>query len=285
MQVLTHTPSRKISGIRSALACAIAAATLLLPATGQAETPKRWVELDVPYVPTPDDAVAKMLEMAEVGPRDSVIDLGSGDGRIAIAAVRDREAQNALGVDIDPARVKEANANARKARVEGRVTFKKQDLFKTDIANASVLTMYLLPDVNLAMRPVILEKMAPGSRVVSHAFTMGDWQSDRREMVDGRSLYLWIVPAKAAGTWQVQDPAGAFALTLEQQYQQVRATAQRDGAALPVSDATLRGTELRFTLDDGGKPRQYVGVIEGDRMQARSGDGLHGGWQATRQAR
>ncbi|OZI54889.1 50S ribosomal protein L11 methyltransferase [Bordetella genomosp. 5] len=284
MQVLTHTKNRMFPGLKLAL-LGTAAALIALPVAAQAENPPRWVELDVPYVPTPDGAVAKMLEMGEVGPRDTVIDLGSGDGRIAIAAVRDRGAQTAMGVDIDPARVKEANANARKAKVEGRVTFKKQDLFKTDISKASVLTMYLLPDVNLKMRPVILDKLAPGSRVVSHAFTMGEWESDRREMVDGRSLYLWIVPAKAAGTWQVQSPEGAFSLTLQQQFQKVQASAERDGKALPVSAATLRGPELRFTLDDGGKPRQFVGMIEGDRMLARSGDGLQADWQATRQAR
>lgn len=284
MQVLTHTKNRIFPGLRLAL-LGTAAALIALPAASQAENPPRWLELDVPYVPTPDDAVAKMLEMGEVGPRDTIIDLGSGDGRIAIAAVRDRGAQTAMGVDIDPARVKEANANARKAKVEGRVTFKKQDLFKTDISKASVLTMYLLPDVNLKMRPVILDKLAPGSRVVSHAFTMGEWESDRHEMVDGRSLYLWIVPAKAAGTWQVQSPQGPFSITLQQQFQKVQATAERDGKTLPVSAATLRGPELRFTLDDGGKPHQYVGVIEGDRMLARTGEGLQADWQATRQAR
>lgn len=278
MQVLTHALSRKKTRLCLA-AAGLAAALAAAPA--QADTPPAFVELDVPYVPTPPEAVALMLDMAGVGKHDTVIDLGSGDGRIAIAAVRDRGARRALGVDIDPARVAEAQANARRADVQDRVDFRQQDLFDTDISQATVLTMYLLPDVNIKMRPVILDRMAPGSRVVSHAFTMGEWNSDRHEIVNGRSLYLWIVPAKVAGAWRLREPArGDLTLTLTQAFQRIEARAQRDGQAVAVSRASLRGAELRFTLDEQGRQREYVGVVRGDTLVATD----EAGWRAQRLA-
>ncbi|AKQ58050.1 50S ribosomal protein L11 methyltransferase [Bordetella hinzii] len=274
MQVLTYELSRK-----KAWLCLAAAAVLCGAAPAQADSPPAFVELDVPYVPTPPEAVALMLDMAGVGERDTVIDLGSGDGRIAIAAVRDRGARRALGVDIDPARVAEAQANARRAGVQDRVDFRRQDLFDTDISQATVLTMYLLPDVNIKMRPVILDRLAPGSRVVSHAFTMGEWNSDRHEIINGRSLYLWIVPAKVAGTWRLQEPArGELTLTLTQAFQRIEVRAQRDGQAVTVSRASLRGTELRFTLEEQGRQREYVGVVRGDALVAAD----EAGWRAQR---
>jgi len=131
--------------------------------------------LDVPYVPTPPEVVNRMLEVAQVGPKDFVIDLGSGDGRIAIAAVKNHGARGAMGVDINPERIAEAQANAQEAGVTDKVEFREQNLFETDFSQASVLTMYLLPDVNMVLRPKILE-LAPGTRVVSHAFDMEDWK-------------------------------------------------------------------------------------------------------------
>jgi SAM-dependent methyltransferase len=263
-------------------ALAALAVTLALAVTpGQAADP---VKLDVPFVPTPEDAVAKMLDMAYVGPQDTVIDLGSGDGRIAIAAVRDRKAARATGVDIDPERIAEARANAEQAGVQDRVRFVRQNLFETDISKATVLTMYLLPDVNLKLRPRILSNLAPGTRVVSHAFTMGDWDSDQYETVDGRSLYLWIVPANVAGAWRLDHPGGPITVQMTQHFQKVTATARRADAQLGVSQALLRGDRLNLVLDDGGKPLQFVGQVRGDTIVALAADGAEQGWQATRQA-
>jgi len=280
MSATSPAPFPPVFPRRHALA-ALAAAAFLATAPAWAADP---VRLDVPFVPTPEDAVAKMLDMAGVGPDDTVIDLGSGDGRIAIAAVRDRQARQATGIDIDPERIAEARTNAKKAGVQDRVRFVQQDLFETDISKATVLTMYLLPDVNLKLRPRILSDLAPGTRVVSHAFTMDDWDSDQYETVDGRSLYLWIVPAKVAGTWQIQHPGGPITVHLSQHFQQVTATARRNDAQLGVSQATLRGNRLRLVLDDGGKPMEFVGQVRGASMVALAAEGAEQGWQASRQA-
>lgn len=151
--------------------------------------------LDVPYVPTPQIVVDKMLEMASVSGDDYIIDLGSGDGRIPITAAK-RYGAEAMGVDLDPARIKEAKANAKVAGVDDKVEFRQQNLFETDISKATVLTMYLLPKVNLQLRPRILSELKPGTRVVSHAFDMGDWKPERTEKVDGRTIYFWTVPSR-----------------------------------------------------------------------------------------
>ncbi|MEI2415777.1 methyltransferase domain-containing protein [Orrella sp. JC864] len=256
-------------------AARLAAAALALaaaPALAQFQT------LDVPYVPTPEAVVQAMLRLADVRPDDYVIDLGSGDGRIAIAAVRDRQARGALGVDIDPDRVAEARANARNAGVADKVQFRQQDLFKTDFSQATVLTMYLLPDVNLKLRPVILDKLPAGTRVVSHAFTMAEWEPDATEEVDGRRVYLWIVPAKVQGQWQVSGPQGGFTLSLTQDFQRVQGTAQRQGRSLPIADARLRGARLQFTLDG----QRYEGEVGPGGITAVAAPGAAAGWRATR---
>jgi len=147
--------------------------------------------LDVPYVPTPEAVVDKMLEMAEVKGDDFLIDLGSGDGRIPVAAAK-KYGIRAHGVDLDPQRILEANENAKREKVTDKVTFAEQDLFKTDLSRATVITMYLLSSVNMKLRPTLM-KLKPGTRIVSHAFNMGDWEPDRTETVEGRSIYMWIV--------------------------------------------------------------------------------------------
>lgn len=148
-------------------------------------------ELDVPYVPTPQAVVDKMLEIAEIKDGDFVIDLGSGDGRIPITAAK-KYGVSALGVDLNPTRVEEANENAKKENVTDKVEFKEQDLFETDLSKANVITMYLLSSVNLKLRPELM-KLKPGTRIVSHSFDMGDWEPDRSEVVEGRKVYMWII--------------------------------------------------------------------------------------------
>lgn len=179
--------------------CAICAVGVAVPVISnstdvvQAQEAATSVELDVPYVPTPQAVVDKMLEMATVKSNDMVIDLGSGDGRIPITAAKQFGAR-AIGVDLNPTRVEEAQANAKKSGVEDKVQFKEQDLFETDISQATVLTMYLLPKVNLQLRPKIISQLKPGTRVVSHSFNMGNWPAEKTATVDGRTIYFWTVP-------------------------------------------------------------------------------------------
>lgn len=149
---------------------------------------------DVVYVPTPDSVVTEMLQLAEVGPQDVVYDLGCGDGRIAIAAVRDFGAQKAVCIDIDPERVREARENVRRAGVADRVEVREGDLFEADISDATVVTLYLLDSLNLKLRPRLLEQLPPGARVVSQTFDMGDWQPEVATAVDGKDVFLWTIP-------------------------------------------------------------------------------------------
>ncbi|NMO19301.1 methyltransferase domain-containing protein [Pyxidicoccus fallax] len=151
---------------------------------------------EVPFVPTPEDAVENMLKLAEVKPGDVVYDLGSGDGRIVISAVKNHGARHAVGVDINPERIEEANENARRAGVQDKVEFRQGDLFDADIGDATVVTLYLLPSVNERLKPKLLAELKPGTRVVSHAFDMGDWKPAKEIDDNGRTLYLWVVPER-----------------------------------------------------------------------------------------
>lgn len=164
-------------------------------AASQAQTeaqPEQSPQLDVPYVPTPTEVVEAMLKVAKVSKNDVLYDLGSGDGRIPITAAK-RFGTRGFGVDIDPERIKEATANAQKEGVSDRVTFAQQDLFKTDLSKATVISLYLLPRINLELRPSLL-KLKPGTRIVSHAFDMGDWKPDQVVNVNGTTVYYWVVP-------------------------------------------------------------------------------------------
>lgn len=268
---------------KTALAASVSLALTYTPMSAQAK------ELDVPYVPTPPEVVARMLDMAQVAPTDYVIDLGSGDGRIAIAAVRDRAAKGALGVDIDPERIQEAEANAKEAGISDKVRFRKQDLFETDLSQASVITMYLLPNVNMQLRPRILE-MPAGTRVVSHAFDMGSWGSDEVAHMGSRVIYLWIVPSKVDGTWLLEHggsgtaPAsGPVTVNFKQSFQRLGGTARTaDGTTLPVQ-GRVRGTDVSFTLGEGGKALHYSGQVDGRTMKSVSAPGGTQGWRAARQ--
>jgi Methyltransferase domain len=150
---------------------------------------------DVPYVPTPQSVVDAMLKVAKVGKNDVLYDLGSGDGRIVVTAAQKFGTQG-VGIDIDPQRIAEANQNAQKAGVSDRVKFVQQDLFNTDLSKATVVTLYLLPDINLKLRPKLFKELKPGTRIVSHAFDMGDWKPQQTLNVDGKTIYYWVVPEK-----------------------------------------------------------------------------------------
>lgn len=204
--------------------------------------PKR----DVPFVSTPHDVVQKMLEMADVGANDIVYDLGSGDGRIAIAAVKDFGAKKAVGIDIDPRRINESRGNAEAADVTDKVAFIEGNLFEFDFSEATVVTMYLLPRVNVKLRPKILSTLEPGTRVVSHDFDMGEWKPDRQAMVAGSDVLFWIVPARVEGTWQWQSEGQDFHLDLKQEFQNVIGKLRADGDAATISQAELDGPRFRF---------------------------------------
>jgi len=238
---------QSLHALRNAAAAAMAFAAALALAASE----------DVPYVVTPDNVTLAMLEAAKVGPSDRVIDLGSGDGRIVIVAAK-RFGARGLGVEIVPKLVEESRENARRAGVDSRVEFKEQDLFATDLRDASVITMYLLPEVNLELRPRILA-LVPGTRIVSHDWEMGDWKPDRTVTVDAPDkkiglekksrVHLWVVPAQVAGVWCAADKR----LEITQQYQQVKVNGrpgQVAGAAIDVPAGIalkLEGARLRVT--------------------------------------
>jgi SAM-dependent methyltransferase len=237
-------------------------------------------KLDVPYVPTPQNVVEKMLDMAQVGPNDIHLDLGSGDGRIAIAAAK--RGATSTGVDIDPDRIAEANDNAKKAGVDNKVKFIRGNLFEMKLSDATVLTMYLLERVNAQLRPRILDELKPGTRVVSHAFTLGEWLADEKAQVDNRDIYFWVVPAKVAGQWKVADGENSFTLQLDQQFQRINGVATVNGKAFPVENATLRGTEISFSVPIGNSVKQYRGRVNGNAMEALPAAGSSTSWRASR---
>ena len=231
--------------------------------------------LDVPYVPTPQEVVDRMLQLGKVRAGEYHIDLGSGDGRIAVTSASKHGARS-LGVDLNPVRIEEARANAKKANVSDRAIFELKNLFETDIGKADVLTMYLLPSVNLELRPKVLRDMWPGTRVVSHAFDMGDWTPDHRESVIGRTVYLWVVPARVEGRWTVEG-SHQFTVTLQQKYQEIGGTAEIGGKSVPLRDASLSGAEIGFAIDLNGMPFRFQGIVNGDRIEGRRNE-----WRATR---
>ena len=234
-------------------------------------------ELDVPYVATRSATVDTMLDMARVGPEDYVIDLGTGDGRILLAAAEQRGARG-LGVDLDPALVREARGNAEDLGVADRVTFAEQDLFETDLSRASVVTMFLLPEVNLRLRPVLLEQLEPGSRVVSNRFDMGDWRPDDVRRTGGYNAYAWVVPANIAGDWRLEVDGRSIPIRFEQEFQRVEGFATLGQEQVIVS-FSMDGADLRFTLDLGGEELHvFDGTVAGDRVVPGEG----GEWSLTR---
>ncbi|HKC45524.1 MAG TPA: class I SAM-dependent methyltransferase [Burkholderiales bacterium] len=244
---------------------------------------------DVVWVPTPEALIERMLKMAGVGPKDYVIDLGSGDGRTVIAAAQKFGAR-AMGIEYNPDMVALSIKNAEKAGLGDKVKFIKADIFETDFSQATVITMYLLPALNLKLRPKILD-MRPGTRVVSHAFNMEDWQPDQTVTVEGRDAFLWIVPAKVAGTWKLGVPAGSgeesWDVRLGQQFQVLSGRAQNADKSFNLADARLRGANIRFGFVDGnGVKREFSGQVRGDRMEGttQTQGGTPVKWSATRVA-
>ncbi len=171
-----------------------------------AQEPQQLIQKNAPFVPTLPEIVDEMLRLANVGKNDVVYDLGCGDGRLVIAAVKKFGAKRGVGVDIDPQRIKESNENAQAAGVGERVRFIEQDLFKTDIKEATVVTLYLLPEVNLRLRPKLLAELEPGTRVVSNSFDMGDWKYEKMTYLGQQPIYFWTIPARAVRRKPVTNP-------------------------------------------------------------------------------
>lgn len=235
--------------------------------------------LDVPYIKTPPAVVERMLDMAQVTPNDILIDLGSGDGRIPIAAARN--GTQALGVDLDPERTTEARAAAEAAGVADRATFRTENLFDTDLTRATVISMYLFPEINLRLRPHLLQ-LEPGTRVVSHAFHMDEWTPDRHDVVEGRDIFLWVIPARLEGLWRVTaDDGHRFVLRAWQQFNRVQGVAITiDEHSVPVANMTVSGRQVAFTVKTGDGERRYTGELADGRLQGTVSTG--GGWQAER---
>jgi precorrin-6B methylase 2 len=230
--------------------------TLLRPALAQTPDAAPKTEPDVPYVPTPVEVVQEMLELAAVKQGDVIYDLGSGDGRLVIEAAQKFGVGRGVGIEINPRLVRESQENAKQAGVSDRVQFRQQDLFQTDISDANVVTLYLLPRINIQLRPKLLNELKPGTRIVSHAFDMDDWKPDRTVVVDRPSrqhiLYYWVIPAKVAGTWQgtLSTPNGKkqpYTLQLTQKFQQVDGVLGINGQKLNFSGAKLTGNQISFT--------------------------------------
>jgi len=224
---------------------------------------------DVIWVPTPQALVNKMLDMGKVTAKDYVIDLGSGDGRTVITAAK--RGAKALGIEYNPDMVELSKRNAAKEGVNDKAQFMKADLFESDFSQATVITMFLLPDINIRLRPKILD-LKPGTRIVSNSFTMGDWTADETTTASEGctsycTAYLWIVPAKVKGTWKL--PQGE--LTLDQNYQMISGTLKSSANSTPITNGKLTGDQISFTA--GGT--QYTGHVNGNTI-----DG--GSWKATR---
>jgi len=246
------------------------------------------VQLEVPYVATPQVTVDEMLRLASVGPQDFVLDLGSGDGRIVITAAGKFGARG-LGVDLDWRLVLQGEENARQAGVADRVRFLEQDLFKTDLGQATVITAYLLPFVMLRLRPALLE-LKPGTRIVSHDFDFGDWRPDQKTSIR-KNVFLWIVPARAAGRWQARlelpPVERLLELELSQRYQEVSGHARLNGVPSQVWETKLVGDRLSFVVVDSTDRENeasfyFDGRVSGDVIEGELTRGVGAGRSVTR---
>jgi len=242
---------------------------------------------DVVWVPTPDEVVERMLNMAQTKAEDYVIDLGAGDGKIPIAAAKKFGAR-ALGVEYNPQMVNLAQRNAKAAGVLGRARIVEGDIFATDFTQATVLTLYLLPALNMKLRPRILA-MRPGARVVAHAFDMEDWEPDEVSDLDGRRVFLWIVPARVSGRWAMElSGAGGpekLGVNLDQRFQELKGTVRLGSVLVGLREPRLSGSKIAFAyVDNKGSRRDFTGRVSGEAMEGsfRADGGGEGRWSATR---
>ncbi len=271
--------SRMVTGRAFLTRLLFVPALVALPAPAQAQ-----VEGGVtpPFVTTPAEVVDRMLALAATSAADYVVDLGSGDGRIVIAAAKKFGARG-LGLELDPKLVEQSRESARAAGVEARTEFRVQDVMRADYSQATVVTVYLLPWLMAQLAPMFLDGLRPGARIVTHAFVFPSWNPDRIEKVklavphpsqgDESTIFLWIVPANARGTWRAASPQGAWQVRVEQNFQQIEIDAAVDGAPINVASATLEGDRLSFAGTLKGAPFMFRGRVEAARIagEARLG--------------
>ena len=242
---------------------------------------------DVIWVPTPDEVVDRMLTMAQLGANDIHFDLGAGDGKIAIAAAK--RGANATGIEYSPDMAKYANERAQAAGVAGvgpgKAMIRQADIFVTDFSKATVITLYLLPTLNMKLRPQLLS-MKPGTRVVSHSFTMEDWEADEISTLDGRRAYFWVVPAQVGGSWNLDAGGQKTELVIEQTFQKITGGVNFSKAVQGgLREARLRGADIAFAyIDAGGMRREFTGKVDGKRMEGswRDAKGQDGRWSAVK---
>ena len=269
-----------------AAACLAASALLALPAAAQQKTYEPQVGQagkDVIWVPTPDEVVDRMLTMAQVTKEDLVYDLGAGNGKIAIAAAKKFGAR-AVGIEFNPDMAKHAQGNVVAAGVSARAQIQQGDIFATDFSQATVVTMYLLPGLNMKLRPTLLA-MRPGTRVVSHSFTMEDWEADEVSSMDGRRAYFWVVPANVNGGWALETGSEKDELVFEQRFQKIDGTVGLGHTQAGLRDARLRGASISFAwVDSRGVLRNYAGRVNGSRMEGswKGDNGTEGRWVANK---
>jgi hypothetical protein len=239
---------------------------------------------DVIWGPTPDEVVDRMLRMAQVTKDDYVVDLGAGDGKIAIAAAKKFGARS-MGIEYNPEMAKHAQGNVEKAGVSGRAKIVQGDIFASDFTSATVVTMYLLPGLNMKLRPQLLQ-MRPGTRIVSHSFTMEDWEPDETSSMDGRRAYFWIVPAHVMGAWNLEAAGERHELALEQKFQKIDGSVAYGTTHVGLRETRLRGFVISFAyVDQAGVRRDFTGrVLSGGRMEGsfRADTGAEGRWTATK---
>jgi SAM-dependent methyltransferase len=289
MQYRVHSIARFALAALAASGLAVSAAACAQTAAPEKPAYKPTVGQegkDVIWVPTPDALVERMLQMAKTTSDDYVIDLGSGDGRTVIAAAKNFGARS-LGIEYNPDMVDLARRNAEKAGVAGRAEFVHGDIFKNDFSQATVLTLYLLPHLNHKLRPTILN-MKPGTRVVSHAFNMDDWQPDQTTSVEGRTAYFWVVPAKVEGKWG-WGKERPYELKLRQHFQMLEGLVTADGKTARFRDGKLTGDRVSFSVIEfaglGTVRREYSGRVNGDTIEGivKLPDGAgEEKWTATR---
>jgi SAM-dependent methyltransferase len=282
--------------MQSARLAAFAAATLFAFSSAAQQAPQSSQKYepyvgqpgkDVIWVPTPDEVVERMLTMAQLVPGDIHFDLGAGNGKIAIAAAK--RGATATGIEYNPDMAKFANEQAQAAGVygvgPGKAIIRQADIFATDFSKATVVTLYLLPQLNLKLRPLLLS-MRPGTRVVSHSFTMEDWEADEISNIDGRRAFFWIVPANVGGSWTLDAGGNRSELGFEQTFQRIVGTIGLNGKLQGgLREARLRGANISFAyIDTAGVRREFTGHVNGSRMEGsfRDDKGAEGKWTAAK---